>query len=166
VVSSSVCIQAQNDSTTALSNALPTVPIEWTRPATRTRWLQVQEVYCAPWSVHQGPGRRLSALDRYPQSGVDHGGRRSAVEAPAHGSPREGIQHHTAVELSFPSRVLGHVDHSQLVGAVTLELRVDEVLGHQALEQPWFAPFGRVGSRLMPCSAIMGCISYLLTTWP
>jgi hypothetical protein len=44
-LSSSVCIRAQNDSTTALSKASPTVPIDWARPAARTRWLNVQEVY-------------------------------------------------------------------------------------------------------------------------
>ena len=35
----------QNDSTTALSYASPTVPIYWTSLAERTRWENVHDVY-------------------------------------------------------------------------------------------------------------------------
>ncbi len=49
--SNSICIAPQNDSTTALSYASPTVPIDWTRPDALTFWLNVQDVNCGPWSV-------------------------------------------------------------------------------------------------------------------
>ena len=38
----------QNDSTTALSYASPTLPIDWTSPAERTRWENVHDVYWGP----------------------------------------------------------------------------------------------------------------------
>src|SRR5690606_7003568 len=50
-LSSSTCIRAQNDSTTALSKQSPTDPIEGTRPDWRARWVNAQEVNWAPWSL-------------------------------------------------------------------------------------------------------------------
>src|SRR5215469_4731319 len=49
-LSSSTCIEPQNDSMGALSKQSPTVPIELTRPRRRTFWVKAHEVYWLPWS--------------------------------------------------------------------------------------------------------------------
>ncbi len=47
---SSTCIRAQNDSMVALSKQSPTVPMDGTRPDSRARWVNAQEVNWVPWS--------------------------------------------------------------------------------------------------------------------
>ncbi len=47
---SSTCIRAQNDSIVALSKQSPTIPMDGTRPDSRARWVNAQEVNWVPWS--------------------------------------------------------------------------------------------------------------------
>ena len=61
--SSSSCILAQNDSTTAISKQSPIDPMDGMRPESSARRVNVHDVNCVPWSEWMsapGEGCRLS----------------------------------------------------------------------------------------------------------
>ena len=166
VLSSSVCIRAQKDSTTALSKASP-------HGAERVGKAGVsyplaegpRRVLRAVVAVDQRTGAGLAGLDGHSQRRVDHGRRRSTIERPSHHPTEPGVEHHAAVQLSLAGGVLGDVGHPQLVGTLAAEVPLHQSTPVAALMGVDFA-LRRRGRPLMPFSAMMAMTSFLFTTWP
>jgi hypothetical protein len=72
---------------------------------------------------------RVAVVDRHAQRIGNQRGGLMGVDRPAHHPAGEHIQHHTAIQLALPSRVLGDVGHPQLVGCRPVELALDQVTG-------------------------------------
>ena len=50
------------------------------------------------------------------------------VARPAHHPPGVGIEHHAAVDFALSRGVLGYVSHPELIGSVTSEIALDQIL--------------------------------------
>src|SRR5215218_11227835 len=89
---------AKKLSATALSRASPTVPIEATKPASRSRRPNARLVYWQPWSAWcTRPGGRLALADGHVQGAQDQFGAQMLGHRPAHDPPGEAVQHHGQV---------------------------------------------------------------------
>src|SRR5680860_192257 len=98
-LSSSTCMRPQNDSTTALSYGHPMAPIDGARPASRTFWLNAQDVNAAVGVDHEAAGRISPTCRHAERVGHEHRGL-GGVDRPADDPAREGIEHHAAVHLA------------------------------------------------------------------
>jgi hypothetical protein len=135
-------MRPQNDSTIALSCGVPTAPIDGARPASRTFWLNAQDVNCVPRSECMTRSllglrscvaivKALVTSSVFCWVSIDHPTtlRENAIEDDA------------TVDLTLPGRVLGDVGHPQSVRSGDRELAPDEVGGGKLadlrpLEQP------------------------------
>jgi len=121
-------MRPQNDSITALSYGHPLAPIEGARPASRTFWLNAQDVKlnAAVGVDHEAPGR-ISPACGHPE-GVCHQHRGlGRVDRPSDQPAREHVEDDTAVDLALARVLLGDVGHPQLVGRFAAELAPHQV---------------------------------------
>ncbi len=157
-------MRPQNDSTIALSLGAPTAPIEGARPASRTFWLNAQEVGWTPRSLcSTRPASGLRVLVAMPSAVVT-----SAVvwvlsiDQPT--TRRENASK-TTQQNTLPSRVgcsVMSVIHSSLGAARTKSRRTRS----NERWSPTFAPFGsrRVGSPRSPRRRMMSATALWPTT--
>jgi hypothetical protein len=65
--------------------------------------------------VNNGLVVRLSVREGHPESISDKGGLLAGVDGPSDDPAAEDVEHHGAVDLAFPRRMLGDVGHPEAI---------------------------------------------------
>lgn len=129
-LSSSICIEDQNDSIIALPGPSPTVPNEGSRPAERIFWVNTHEVNWTGVVGMNDPARTLPACANGHVQGIDHQrGVLLGIDGPADHLAATGIEHCGAENFSFSCRMLRDIGDPQLVHREAMELPIHQAIG-------------------------------------
>ena len=135
-LSSSICIDDQNDSIIALSSASPTVPKEGKRPAVRIFWVNAHDVTWTPWSawtMPPGPAFALGAPYRaHSPQGLSLAWNRSPSQRSS-GYTRQAPPRRTP---SFPRGMLRDICYPEFVRRQSVEFAMHEIISSSHAFQP------------------------------